>query len=939
VALKKFIQLLNLAREVNDEENLASATSGIGLTYFTMKEFQKAIEFHDISASYYKKIGNDYSLASNLMMVGASYSALKEYPKALENLEKALKIFRELENVESIAGVLNYIAKVYGEMHEYDQSIMIQNQALALHRKLGAQEKIAKTLTDVGLSYKLLGHLEKAMDAYEKALAIFKKQKNVSHSIHLLSLIASVYGAWGQFDKQIEITNKAIDYRKQNGEEVMLILDYLSLGNIYKNWAKFDIAHKYYEQALVLSKKYNSAKDLVLAHLGFNYLELGEFKKGEEYLYESLKIAQELGDKQSIANSLKGIAFVHRLKKEYEKAIKTFKQALKIYTEIGSKPAMARSLFEIGDTYIHMLKIDKAWEYLKQAMEISQDGRNIEFLLDMTEAVAILYMTEEKYIEANKYFNQAIKFIENIRETASGSIRRDFLETRIYLYRLLAGSYLMVGKGWESLSALEQSRSRLLMDKLLNDNKKFQATKPNIIKKQINANSAILAYGRLFPGKKTSEPLFEYAITIDNYIDQIVNTNTLFSQNEKFKTAISNAIKNQRGVKVTAALKSGRLASEKSENYLDNLVRYYRSLLANPSSENDIAIKEVGRALYDLLIKPLFPVIQGKKNLLIIPDGILSFVPFETLIDENGNYLIEKFNIGYVQSLAVANLLRERKYEEAQKPMLAFGGAVYNLKFHDQRIIETDVQLSALTSSTLASLIHNNTRSASEALARLGYGSWTNLPGTRVEVDAISKIIENSDVYFGEEVNEAKIKEMSAKGELSKYKVLHFATHGLTVPEFPELSSIVLSQVDNKEKKEDGYLRMEEIAKLKIKAEFVNLSACQTGLGKLYAGEGLVGLTHAFLLAGANGLSVSLWNVADESTVKFMSGLYQLVEQEGMTYFQAINAMKRSFIRGKISTDTFNPGRGTQFIEDTKAKPNKLSHPFYWAPFVYYGVN
>ena len=106
-----------------------------------------------------------------------------------------------------------------------------------------------------------------------------------------------------------------------------------------------------------------------------------------------------------------------------------------------------------------------------------------------------------------------------------------------------------------------------------------------------------------------------------------------------------------------------------------------------------------------------------------------------------------------------------------------------------------------------------------------------------------------------------------------------------------------------------------EIAELDIQADFVNLSACETGLGKIYGGEGVVGLTQSFLVAGANALSVSLWQVADESTMEFMVGMYRLVRDAGMRYDEAMTAMKRSFIKGKI-----------------------YSQPFYWAPFVYYGI-
>ena len=165
------------------------------------------------------------------------------------------------------------------------------------------------------------------------------------------------------------------------------------------------------------------------------------------------------------------------------------------------------------------------------------------------------------------------------------------------------------------------------------------------------------------------------------------------------------------------------------------------------------------------------------------------------------------------------------------------------------------------------------------AYASLGLESLSNLPGTLDEINAIRKIVNNSETISGKEVTEARIKSMSDSGELSQYKVLHFATHGMTVPAFPELSAIVLSQFKEGQGSEDGYLRMGEIAKLKRNADFVNLSACETGLGKIYGGEGIVGLTQSFLLAGAKGISTSLWNVSDRSTAVFMVGVYQLVEQ------------------------------------------------------------
>jgi CHAT domain-containing protein len=209
-----------------------------------------------------------------------------------------------------------------------------------------------------------------------------------------------------------------------------------------------------------------------------------------------------------------------------------------------------------------------------------------------------------------------------------------------------------------------------------------------------------------------------------------------------------------------------------------------------------------------------------------------------------------------------------------------------------------------------------------------------NLPGTLQEIKAIHEIVDGAEILTGEDVSESTIKNLSATGTLSEYKVLHFATHGMAVPEIPELSALVLSLLPGSagvspagsseagetpvlSGEDDGFLRVGEIVNLDINADFVNLSACETGLGKLYSGEGVVGLTQAFLLTGANGLSVSLWSVADESTAAFMVAVYKLVEEHDLSYAEAISEIKRRFIAG-------------DFGEEWQA-------PYYWAPFVYYG--
>jgi CHAT domain-containing protein len=186
-------------------------------------------------------------------------------------------------------------------------------------------------------------------------------------------------------------------------------------------------------------------------------------------------------------------------------------------------------------------------------------------------------------------------------------------------------------------------------------------------------------------------------------------------------------------------------------------------------------------------------------------------------------------------------------------------------------------------------------------------------------VVGLGQIVPKTSVVLGSDVTEARIKGMSKTGDLAKYRVLHFATHGVAFPEAPSLSALVLSQTGAAQQGEDGFLTMGEIAKLAIDADQVVLSACDTGLGKLYAGEGVVGLTQAFFVAGARAVSVSLWQVPDDSTAELMLHAYATMQTKGQRFAVAMAEAKRAFIHGSVGGGRF-------------------AAPHHWAPFVHYGA-
>lgn len=353
----------------------------------------------------------------------------------------------------------------------------------------------------------------------------------------------------------------------------------------------------------------------------------------------------------------------------------------------------------------------------------------------------------------------------------------------------------------------------------------------------------------------------------------------------------------------------------------ENAVKDYRSLLAGGGSREKE--RNLGRMFHRLLVEPVMPFLQDKKRLCIIPDGILGYLPFETFITEEGSYFAENYRIKYNQSITIQKLLKARMHDPKRKPLLAFGGAVYNEGSADSRGVEITAAYQAPNNRQLNWIEKETDRlirdqaSLKNNYAQLGFENWSPLPGSLDEVKQISQGMSGCELLVGENVSENLLKQYSQDGRLAEYKVIHFATHGVVVPDLPELSALVLSQFEDEINGEDGYLRMGEIVRLKLAADFVNLSACETGIGRIYRGEGVVGLTQAFLIAGANGLSVSLWPIGDDSTATFMAELYQRVYYRGMTFEEGITDVKRAFINGDF---------GEQWEK-----------PLYWAPFVYYG--
>jgi len=305
-----------------------------------------------------------------------------------------------------------------------------------------------------------------------------------------------------------------------------------------------------------------------------------------------------------------------------------------------------------------------------------------------------------------------------------------------------------------------------------------------------------------------------------------------------------------------------------TQEQLTKKINDYIAALEN----RDLLYRDSSRVLYDLLLKPIAGELAKVANVRFVPDGALWRLPFHTLLDSNGRHLVERVAVSYSPSLALTH--RPAQDHAPAHSLLAFANPI----------------IASRTASATRSLFRDATLGA--------------LPETATEARAVAKLYSDSEVHIGSDAQESTFKK-----DAPEYRILHLAAHSIVDDGAPMFSSIVLN-ASSSDAHDDGLLEAHEIADLKLRADLAVLSACETARGKVTAGEGMVGLSWAFLAAGVPTTVVSQWKVGSASTADLMVDFHKQLRAGRSTASALRDAML-----------------------DLRRNP-QYRHPFYWAPFV-----
>jgi CHAT domain-containing protein/tetratricopeptide (TPR) repeat protein len=874
----------------------ACAYQGLGYLYLRQYQWDKALEQYDKAVQIKKDFWQVYHDKATV------YWQTDQYQKALGMLKTEFDLAEKNNDFEVMSKAIGNRGSVYSYLDDYQNALSCYRRSLSIAEEIGDQRGMGTTLGNIGFIYYKMGNYDKAMDFYQQAL-----------------------------DK-----HRAVKNRFSEG----LILG--NLGNLYSDMGDYEKAFAYDENALKIHQETANKKSegIILGNIGSDHFYLGHFDKSIEYHKKALEIHRSLKNKRSEGIGLENIGIGFLKNKNHAKAKEFFDQALAIDRSIGNKENEGLVSNLLGDLYSETGASDTADSCYQKALQTGQKYAMPNVVWKAYKGLGMLREKQGRFPDALSCYRSAIREIEEIRDhMPTEQYKMGFFEDKIENYtklvQLLAGLHQNKPDQKtivESFQYAEMSKARTLLEgfclgpsflsgmkiapdlreKLLINKKKLEK-KHNEISDELGKDESardekpmLKLKDELERLQREEESLFREMKEKYPGYDQLTHPEIIGPDKIMREILKPNQVLVEYMVgqeKTVVWILTPRSMEFKSialnQRQMGDMLGVVSPLFRKGKDSSDVQMDhrwanmrpETLHKLYQILLeKPAGRYLQKGIELIIVPDHILFYFPFEILVTgtngKNVHYLIEQHPVSYAYSASLLNpkLRRERRVE---RDLLALGNPDFSGE-QDRGILDW-----VRSMASLKSIFRNN--------------RFEPLPNAEVEVRAIANHFDAPAVYVGKQATEEIFKRTAGQ-----FRYIHLATHFLNSDRQPMYSKIVMSQ-SNKEM-EDGFLQTYEILELRLNADLVVLSGCDTGLGKLTQGEGLIGMTRAILHAGVPSTIVSLWPVEDESTSHFMAAFYRNLKA----------GLKKNLALQQAKIDMIH-------------SPDSKRDPFYWGPFVLIG--
>jgi CHAT domain-containing protein/tetratricopeptide (TPR) repeat protein len=849
-AVALLTESLGLVRGIDDQVKQVDALTLLSYTYELMGDYRESLDASLQAQPLLQKIGDPSKVATSMNNLCVLRGKLGEYKAAIDSCNQAISIWRGMSNEADEAVVLNNLGVAYSNSGEYQNALDAYTKSYTIHKSLGRTPSEAIALNNIAWVYGTLGDRQKAIDVYTQALEMFRAQKDPYREANTLSNIAVIYTNLKNYSKALELNLQVLPIRRSTSDREGEATTLNSIALCYSNLGEKQKAEEFFNQSLELSRTRSPRQmALTLRNLGSFYREQSDYSKALQYLNVALEMTSAIGDQNGKAATLSQLALLERdrgnlLKaKEHMDAALATVESLRINVKSqklrASYFSTVRNYHEINiDLLMRLHQLHPSEGFDVAAVEASERGRARSLLELLAEAKA--------------------------------EIRRGVDQTVLERERVL-----------RNLIATEADQQTILLsgthtdEQIASVNKKIDA----LIAEHDQVEAQVRQMSPRYASLVQPVPLGVKEIQSRLLSDDTVLLEYSLGEKKSFVWAVTpNSIKSFELPKRADIEAASR--------------RVYELLVATNRNGNETEFASAATSLSKILLEPVAAELKNKR-LLIVGEGVLQYVPFSALPeprDPSSTPLVVNHEI---VNLPSASVLWELRNDAPNRPVpdrtvAVFADPVFDVK--DPRLTFAHANAAAASGLTQRNILKASaSEPASNAFARLRF--------TRQEADQIVRLA--PEQQSSELVDFAANRARATSDHLGRYRIVHFATHGLVNNQQADLSGIVLSLVDEKGQPQDGFLRLYDIYNMNLNADLVVLSACQTALGEDIKGEGLVGLTRAFMYAGAKRVVASLWQTEDRATAELMVYFYQAMLKQNMSPAAALRRAQVSMLQGK----------------------------------------
>ena len=935
-ALSYFQKALAIRQKVFGENHLETADSyhDIAAEKYLLGNYKEAIDYFLKALDIRKSIvgAASYEVAHTLGALATVYIDAEWYEGALWANDTAEQIYAELIHPLSsnFATLYNEKGRIYWGLGNYDKALHYYGKSLEIYQNVYGEENIytAKAYLNIGHVYQAMGDYSRAIANLEKSLEIDRAIFGASHFDIALCYeqLGTVYRNKDDFETALAYFNQALDiYKRLVGEtHIEVARCYLAIGSIHGNKKDYQTAIDCYRKAKNISDEIFGYETKTTAHaydsIARIYDILGYYEDAE-YLYKAaINVYRERCSESNINTAVEYVmlGWHYAEQDDAKQAVESFRKAY-----VGFKSATNYN--QVITSLNLLLKDSKRFHYdtdtsfIRDTIALATDTVERARLdmhslkSDILRKSLPVYYYGVDFEARNGNPAKAFEYAEMLR--SRGFLDDIGLERAVSLDGVTDGEREQIKELTAKIASarkeIENQNNLELKNrdgkKLVQAEKNLAVAEKSLAKLDAAIGKRIPQYAQLRNPQTVSAKSAQKWCGKDTAILEYVLWNPTILENTDMKgesMALGSYCLVITDKSITAVpLDDGYDFNAAITKLRDNVIP--KSHRKTPTPES--VFEDVRNELYEKLIVPALPHLKGAKQLLIVPDGNLAFLPFDILRkNKDAKMLCQQFALALSPSVSVSMLADSTRNEELS--MLAFGAAWYDANMSEEEHRRT---------FSMQDMERGKRRGF--ALPTENMPNWKDLPGTLTELNTLKDNVfkgKGYEQYVQEAASEQMVKQLSKDGTLATYPLLHFACHGHFDKSIATMSSILFSEVSGKlnaTSSEDGYLTIPEVSLLKLDADLVCLSACKTGLGEVRIGDGMIGLNRAFMVAGARRVGVTLWDVDDEATAEFMASMYKKVKQNGMNYEQAYRRTKAEF-----------------------QKSEYYSHPYYWAAFVLY---